>query len=535
MDSDTQSSDIAAMTLAYENAAIEYSLQSEDQAFFETLRIMVENLTVLETKRAGAKLAFGNLFSAVKSKLVTQEKETTQSNLAKTVNHMLDTHVYGETRHEANITIKGVDYDLNKATSALKKVSSVSIFSLNAFVAVKNSVSAYIQGHINSNIGQGFFTKSQYAKAHGEAVRHVKDFLLDYRKFGNKTKIGQELDYFQVMQGASYNEYGQKTAWTALKNKVSFLTSLKNISEYELQVAQYLAMSKANPVELADGTFVEMRKAFELKNGTLQPIAGAKINQKQIESFIFKLSHVNRIINGAYRAEEKNAIQKNILGDFAFYLNGYVVPLMVNRFGKTNHSNEADMITRGYIRETVGFISDLVKYRAGLTKQWSLLSGEERHRVLRGTKELLAIIGMAALVAALGGGHDKKELVQSAAIQNWGLAVALAVKAETETFVPIPGMGLNDMARKMNSPFAAVRQISLIIKTLQNFLALGVDQMGIANIDSAYYKSSTLKDGFHDKGDAKAIANLLKLVGWSGIAFDDVNKVLQQQNIQTLR
>jgi hypothetical protein len=58
---------------------------------------------------------------------------------------------------------------------------------------------------------------------------------------------------------------------------------------------------------------------------------------------------------------------------------------------------------------------------------------------------------------------------------------------------------------------------------------IGIDQ------PSAYYKSSSIKDGFHDKGDPKFIANFLKLVGWSGIAFDPVEKALQQKNIQTLR
>ena len=535
MDSTTQSADIAAMTLAYELAAIEYNKQSEDQPLLEAIRIFVENLPVQETKRLTSKLSLGNLFSSVKSRLITREKDTEKSNLSKTIDHILDTHVYGETKKSANITIRGMDFDLNKAATGLKKISSLSIFSLNAFVAVKNSISAIVQSNINSNIGQGFFTKSQYNKAHAEAVRHVKDYLTDYRKFGDKTKIGQELDFFQVLQGAGYNEYGQKTAWTALKNKANFLTSLKNASEFELQVAQYLAMSKANPVQLADGTWVEMRKAFEIKNGTLTPVAGAKVTQKQIESFIFKLGYVNRVINGAYRAEEKNAIQKNIFGDLVFYLNGYVVPGIVNRFGKTRYSAEADMITRGYINQTVGFIGDLVKYRTEIKKRWSVMSADEKHRVLRGTKELLTILGMAALVAVMGAGADKKELQQSPAIQNWALSLALAVKAETETFVPLPGMGLNDMARKMNSPFAAVRQVSLMIKTLQNLMALAVDQTGIANIDSAYYKTTSLRDGFHDKGDAKAVANLLKLIGWSGIGFDPVQKVLQQQNIQTLR
>jgi hypothetical protein len=471
MDYKKQSADIPAMLLSYELAAIEYNEQLKDQPLFEAIRIAVENLPVEESKRLASNFSLANLVAAIRSGvsktgITTRQKNTEESNLSKTVNHILDTYLYGETKKDANVVIAGMDFDLNKASRGLKKISSLSIFALNAFVAVKNTISATIQGNINSNISKGFFTKSQYNKAHIEAIGHVKDFLLDYRKFGNKTQIGQEMDFFQVMQGASYNEFGQKTAWTVLKNSESFLTSIKNSSEFELQVAQYLAMSKANPVQLADGTWVEMRKAFELnEKGDLVPKTGAQISQKQIESFIFKLAYVNRVINGAYRAEEKNMIQKNILGDLAFYLNGYMVPSIVNRFGKTRYSAEADMVTRGYIRELAYFVGDLVKYRTDIAKRWSVMSTDEKNRVLRGTKEIAVIIGMAVLVMALGGNYDKKELLQNQAIQNWALSVALAVKAETETFVPIPGMGLNDMARKMNSPFAAVRQISNSIKT----------------------------------------------------------------------
>lgn len=534
MDSKKQSADIPAMLLSYELAAMEYNKQLEDQPLLEAIRIAVEDLPVQESRRLASKFSIANMFSAIKSKKITREKKTEKSTLSKTVDHVLDTYLYGHTKQNADIVIAGMDYDLNKASRGLKKISSLSIFALNAFVAVKNTISATIQGNINSNISKGFFTKAQYDKAHIEAIGHVKDYLLDYRRFGNKTKIGQEMDFFQVLQGASYNEFGQKTAWTVLKNTTNFLTAIKNSSEFELQVAQYLAMSKANPVEV-NGKWVEMRKAFELdKDGNLVPVAGAKITQKQIEAFIFKLSYVNRVINGAYRAEEKNSLQKNILGDLVFYLNGYMVPSIVNRFGKTRYSAEADIVTRGYINQTVSFIGDLIKYRTDIAKRWSTMSTDEKHRVLRGTKELLAIIGMAAMVIALGGNADKKELRQNAAIQNWALSLGLAVKAETETFVPIPGMGLNDMARKMNSPFAAVRQISNMIKTLQNFTLYAGDKIGI-DAPSAYYKHTTYKDGFHDKGDAKFVANFLKLVGWSGIAFDPVEKALQQKNIQTLR
>lgn len=529
MDVSKQSTDIPAMILGFNIAALEYNKMSKEQPLLEAIREHVEGLDVQQTKALASKFSIHGLFSSIKSTVTkTSTKEVEQTNLSKTVNHILDTFLYKETKKSANVNIAGMDFDLNKASSELKKFSSMSIFALNSFVAVKNTISATIQGNIQSNISKGFFTKAQYNTAHGEAIRLTGNFIHDFRKFGNKSKIGQELDYFQVLQGAAYNEFGAKTAWTNLKNTVEYLTLLKNSSEFELQVAQYIAMSKANPVKV-NGQYVEWRKAFEIgKDGNLVKVDGAEVSEEDIKRFVHKLSYINRIINGAYRQEEKNALQKNVLGDLAFYLNGYLVPGIVARFGKTRYTAEGDMITRGYHNQMLSFLGDMIKYKGDIKEKWNIMTVDERNRVKRSLNEISSVIAMGILVAIMGGNSDKKELKNNAALKNWLLATAIAVKSETETFMPFPGMGLNEMSRKMNSPFAALRQISNIVKTLENL------SLFIVNNPSAYYKTTGVKDGLHDKGDAKFIANFLKLVGYSGVGFNPVDKVMQQNRIQKM-
>jgi hypothetical protein len=331
-----------------------------------------------------------------------------------------------------------------------------------------------------------------------------------------------------VLRGTAYNAYGQKTQWTELKNFFNYLSILKNISEFELQVTQYLAMSRANKVKV-NGKLVPFREAFEIdKSGNLVKKIGAEITQEEINKFIKKVTIVNRYINGAYRQDERTRAQKTVLGDLAFYLNGYVIPGFMNRFSGNRYNIEADTITRGYYNQTISFIRDLIKYRRGIMTQWKDLSVDEKRRIYTFIREIGFIIAMGLLVAALGGGDDKDDLKKNVPLQNYMLALFISVKSETETFMPLPGMGLNEMSRKMNSPFAALKQVSNIIKVLENGTGY------IFNRPSAFYKSQGVHDGFHDIGDPKVVANFLKLVGLS-FQFDPVDRVIRGRQIQQLR
>lgn len=537
LDVDTQSANIPGMILTFIQSATRYSKFIDVQPMLETTRIIVENLPVQEQANLASKFNLRSIFSFAKSdaKKLTREKQVDKTTLSKTLDYMLDTFVYQEAKDPSIISIAGSNLDLQKMSSNLKKLSSLSIFSLNMFSAIKNTGSAKVQGVINTHISKGFYTKTDLAKAQADAVKYVGSFWQDYKKFGDKSFIGQALQYFQVMHGSTYNEYGKKTQWTHMKNIENYLTWMKNSSEFELQVTQFLAMSRANKVQVgvdAEGKaiMVPMLEAFEInKDGNFAPKAGAVVTQEQINAFIKKISYINRLINGAYREDERNKFQKTVLGDLAFYLNGYIMPGITNRYAGTRYSIEADIITKGYWNQGYSFIKDLIKYRARLKTTWDTLSIEEKARVMRFIKELAIIVAFALLVGALGGGDDKDELRKNSSLHNYLLAQLMSIKSDTETFVPIPGMGLNELARKMNSPFVALKQVTNILKVIQNGLGYVV-----GNSD-AFYKRDGVGDGFHDEGDPKVVANFLRLIGWTGTAFDPLEKLTRVKQLQELK
>lgn len=530
MDKSKQSSDVTAMMLTFNIASIEYAEMLKDQPLIEGLRSVLENTDMLEVKNVLSKFSWVNAWNVLRNKpeQKTSKKDVKVSNTTKALDFIADTYMYGETKTAAHGVIAGFDVDFNKAASNLKRVSSFSIFALNAFSGVKNTLTSTITGYINSNIGKGYYSAMEYSKSHGEAILYVKDLLSDYTKFGNKSKLGQELDFFQVIEGSFYNMYGKKTAFSYIKNIEAGLTSFKNASEIEIQVAQYLAMSKANPVEV-DGKMVEFREAFEVKDGIFKKKDGAKLEQKDIDNFINRVLYLNRNINGAYRQMERNAMQKNVLGDLAFYLNGYLISGILARFGGSQWVTDGQMNVRGFHMETARLLGDLVKYRAGLSTTWHTLTEEEKARVNRSLRELFVVVAATILAMMLGADDGKEELRDNISIHNWMIAVTLGVKSELETFIPLPGFGLNELARKMNSPFAALRQVTGIIKLVENF------SLFVMQSDKAYYKATGIRDGFHDKGDAKYIANFLKLVGYSGAGMNALDKIQQIKQSQQLR
>ena len=524
------SKNIPGMILTFAQHAKKYDNLKPQQALYENIREVVANLEVSESLNLAKSFSIRNLFGAGENnaKRISKSKDVDKTNLSKTVDYILDTYFYGQRKTASVIETPYGNIDMQKVGTGLKKLSSYSIFTLNMFNAVKNTFSAKIQQAINTNKAEGFYSDRELAKAQLRAMSYVKDYVQDYKKFGNKSFIGRAIDYFTVLQGAIHDEYGRKTQWTELKDVPNKLTILKNISEFELQITQFLAMSEANKVEY-NGKMISFIDAFEIRNNQFELKQGVNISEKDIQRFINKIHLANRYINGAYREDERNGIQKTVLGDLTMYLNGYFFPAFRNRFGSGQYSYESESMQRGYWNETYQFIKDVVVYRRNVFARWKDMNQDERARVLSFIKELTYIAALSILIMLMGGEEDKKDLQKRNNLNLFLLATAIAVKSETESFVPFPGMGFNEIARKLNSPFAAMRQITNLIKLSDNFVKF------VAMSDDAYYKQTSIKDGFHDKGDPKFIANFLKLLGWSGTAFDPLEKVTQVKAQQNLR
>ena len=539
MDASDQSSDLFTSLLVYDNVNTDVFNKRVLEKVFEAAETATQDLTrKTETFVAGA-LNVKNLLKFWKNKgqatKVTEEKEG-RSVLNTTIQHMMDTFVYGEYRNDATFNIGGFKMDGHKVADNLKRVSNAMIFNLKVFTPLKNQISSTIFSFIYSNMGAGFYSNRDYAKALVEAPLLIKDLIMDYRKIAHKSHIGSSLDFFQVFQGYGLDEYGKKIQFSALAQSYKSLAFIKHAAELQGQVATFLAISNANRADL-NGKSVPFYEAFEMKNGVYSPKKGATINGKAItEEDITRvrraITYINRRINGATRRLDKAKYQKGVFGSLASYLNNFVMPGITARFGKTEFHGELGDTVRGYYIEFFNFAGEIFRYGNGINSTWKTLSPEQKTRVWMFIQELSAAISLTILISLLTlGGDDKDSLRTNSPMHNYLLALAMGVGAEVQTFIPVPSLGWDELIRKINNPFAAASQAKAIGKMINNATQL-INPFGN---EDAFFQTQGIRDGFHDIGDPKVVADFIKLTGFNFNEFSSVDKVVQVKQSQILR
>lgn len=533
--SEQQSKNIFAMILMYDNANMNAANMKELEPIFEAADISTKDLNVLRTKNVQGVFKMKRLLFWKKNNI--EQKTVTEtikggSVLNLTIQHMLDTFVHGESKTEATFNSPLGEIDAHKLVGDIKSISARAIFAGKIFSPIKNSIAGKLNALINANIGQHFATKQNYVNGTMKATKYMPDLIKDYKKLGNRSFIGQTMDYFQVLHGGVQNEFGKDIQWSVITETGHYLTFAKHISEVELQLSSFLAISEANKVKLKDGRMVDFHEAFEIKDGEFKMKDGAEMREDAVKHFIDKIAIVNRFINGAFRAEEKSKIEKHPLGSMFYFLNGFVMPGIKNRYGKEYYSVEAEMVMRGYYKEAYKFAKDYLTYGRDLNLVWGSLNVDEQQRVLRFVKEVSTAIALAILGIAMGSGDKKKVLAQNSGAYNYLLALTMATASEVQTFIPFPGLGGDEILRKIKTPFAAVSQVGNMYKLFTDFLAFTNPFDPEAG---RYLRGTANKDGLHDEGDAKFIADFAKFFGWNFSEFDSLEKVQNIKQLQTIR
>jgi len=175
---------------------------------------------------------------------------------------------------------------------------------------------------------------------------------------------------------------------------------------------------------------------------------------------------------------------------------------------------------------------DYFKYGKDLKVVWSTLDAVEQARVHRFVKEVSSGILLGALALFMGSGDDKEKLRQNSSGYNYALALTMAVSSEVQTFMPVPGLGFDEIIRKIKTPFAAVSQVINMGKLINDLIAYS----NPFDSEAGRYKRDTgIKDGLHDKGDAKFVADFVKFTGFNFSEFSPVDKVVAIKQMQTIR
>jgi len=458
------------------------------------------------------------LFKA--DKFIKSEK---QSRRSKVFDEFVRTMFYGETEHAFPSFIDSQKFSTNKVINSFLGLSSLQIMTFNYPAHVVNIISGEIQNILESTGGK-YFTFKDYLRAKSLYLANVGNFWEDYSKEGHKSFWGALSERFDVPQGDFMNSLGKKTKFSRLRDMKSHLMMLKSMGEHETQVSVLMAMMNNYKVKL-NGNVIPLNEAFDnvrgsvsLKEGVTK-IDGSALTDLDLDRFQDRVHGVVRQLQGAYSPFDRTVAEKTLLGKLAFYMRKYFVPMAYRRFETFKYDYEEQEYKEGYYTTTVNLIRDYIKLNKELFSSAGefnkVLTDVERRNIRIFAAELSTILLLALTVSLMGGG-DKDRDLEGKWFKTLALYVFMKAKSEAETFLPVPGAGINELTTLFRSPFAAASTVTTAGRLLNDSwsAALGRDE---ARFQRDY--------GIWDEGDLRLKADMLKLAGFNANIITPENLV----------
>lgn len=468
-----------------------------------------------------------------------QNKSRGSNHRLTAVRNMVDMFVYGVTASEQTNAGRKV----HKVISNLLGLRAATIFSEFPSIFAKvigedavigstfwpqliNWFGGSTQQIIKSAIQSGTarFSLTDWAWAKTNYYRNSATFLNDVGKVSGRSYWTQFGEFFDVREQEYIDNFGEKVYAKGLLRNLNTdnLSFFKNVVEHELMMTTVMAFAKGYHIDAPTlpGGKVALSDAFEIVEGQLKLKDGITLTDTQLAEIRGNIATLLRDINGNYGKLDRVYAENYWVFKTAFFMRKWLIPQFVARYGGKRFSVEQDKIVQGYLRETGGLAWDAI--RSGNAKGmaallWSDfnpdLSADQRDALRKTRTELLLIATMYSTYAiALGYDDDDPERFQKLKEKSYfqqGLTYA-TVKATSEISTFTPPWGFNESKK-------------IVTNLTSNVMPLVGDAYEILRKDIQYDLDPTTpilvrykqKSGIHNKGDIKATAHLLKLLGRS--------------------
>jgi hypothetical protein len=218
-----------------------------------------------------------------------------------------------------------------------------------------------------------------------------------------------------------------------------------------------------------------------------------------------RLHGINKYMNGVYNDFDKGTMQKYSAGRLAVMYRKHVAPGYKRRFKRASMDQEIGTPTEGYYRTFADtLLTDLKQYKYNVIKNWSTYTPFQKSQIRKVLAELGLILGLATLGFILtqvlvNPDDDEKDPLQENYFYNFLLYETIRMRSETASYLnPI------DAVRIFRSPTAMTSTVDRLIKFINQVMPWNITEE---------YKRET---GVFEKGDSKAWAAFLKLMGFSG-------------------
>lgn len=520
------SRDIAASMGAYRVVALQ---RDSLLKAFPVLKVTRDILS--QEKNRPAKLQNGTIVTMAKKFLprntVVAKHIEGSSNTLNLVNEMINTFIFGE-------KIKD-----EKGAKVLNKIFGVGanlMLGLNFGSMVQNYTNAKIQSifEVESRLTDNFNTKS-WAKAEAKYWANIKDLVGDMNRYGNRSYINQFIDYMGGINFNITNKFNNTLAYRSFSNTAAKILMPTEMAEHQLSTTLFLAISEHSKVDqkIGDNTIrISLSDAFHIENGKFKLKDGVVFSKEQRKEFINKVNSSARRINGEYGGMDAALTHKYELGRSFEFMNKYFVPFFMKRFGKRRFNVQDGIRDDGFYRTFFKLLyKDVKNLQFNVFKNWKYYTDSEKDGIKQAFTEMSVSVILIALTSMLGG-TDPKDLKNNGVLANNIIYVIKGIRRQNEQFMPIPGLGLDDVWNRIKNPFPIMTKVGQVMQILNDMVYLAGYQMNLTELKDVQYMKKT---GWHDKGDYKIMSDIGKLFSVPQKIHQLIHPDIALQNLNAYR
>ena len=428
----------------------------------------------------------------------------------------------------------------NKAANTIMSAAAWGTLAVDLPGSVKNVFAANVQSFIESLAGK-HINKIEFAKGTSLMTsKYIPALIADYNKLSGQSLYTQMYQMFDPQQGKFYDKLGHELKASNLSNFVAghWAFAPREFGEIEAQGSFWLGMmmhTKIDQTINGETKQINYQDAFELVDGKVQLKQGidpewAEGGKKFLE-FKLKLHELNQKLQGNYSNIDQPEMQRYTYGRLLNFMRRYFVPAAVNRFSKERIQVGMGGTREGYYTTSLRVASNFVK-TAKLN--WHLYTDEEKANVWKTLGEVGISLTFYLLLRSLGWDPNDKDKYKKLKDNSWAtnqlIYQLMAVKSESEQFIPVPGMGADEIMRLKNTPSLAFGHLDKYYRLIND--ATDLIQVGVGMEDSEKLRY-TANQGIWEKGDLKVVSHLARIVGFTGTTISPDVAIKNMNMIQS--
>lgn len=513
MDAKDVSLDLVRSVLIFNSMSNKYEALNKIGNEINMFKTIIGEREVISTNSKGKPI-----FDAFAKKIGFTEflRQNGESYSKRHVDAFIDMVVYQEMQRAEEI----FGFSGGKLTNTIMGFSAITSIAADVLKGVANNLQGNIQLIIEASSGEFFSVKNLHT-GKKEFAKVVPDLFSDFGKSSPKSWVGQLIEEFDPMQGNYKDQYGKNVSQSAVIKlmRTDTLFFNQHWGEYEIQVSSMFAlMAATKTIDKTTGEEITVLDAYK-KYGSKDIYKNTDFTSKQRFDLQNKLHALSKRLHGVYNDFDKGTVQRFALGRLGLMYKKHLVPGYKRRFKKASMDQELGSPVEGFYRTfNSTMIKDIKQMKFNVAKNWSTYSDFEKAQITRTLTELTLIIalgGLAGMLAyAFSGDDDDDEAIRKSYAYNFAMYELIRMRSETASYI-----WLGDTMRIIKSPL-------VITGTLERTLRLA-NQLLPTNISETYKRDT----GIWEKGDNKAWAYFLKLMGFSGNNIDPAEAVKGFENV----